>query len=53
MEELNESIEVNHEPMKTIPGNNSINSTPSYACQDKPNFVKALVSKINKLTLEN
>ena len=31
----------------------SNNSTPCYACQDKSNLVKALVSKINKLTLEN
>ena len=28
-------------------------STPCYACQDKSNLVKALVLKINKLTLEN
>ena len=53
MEELTEPVEVIHERMKTIPGNNSNTSTPCYACQDKPNFVKALVSKINKLTLEN
>ena len=50
MEELNESIEV-------IPGDYTYclpnNSTPCYACQDKSNLVKALASKINKLTLEN
>ena len=57
MEELNWPKEVIHEPIKIIPGGNthclSNNSTPCYACQDKSNLVKALVSKINKLTLEN
>ena len=57
MEELNESMEVIYEPIKIIPGDNtyclSNNSTPCYACQDKSNFVKALVSKTNKLNLEN
>ena len=57
MEELNESMEVIHEPMKIIPGGHTYclpnNSTPYYACQDKSNLVKALVSKINILTLEN
>ena len=57
MEELNEPMEFIHEPMKTIPRDHTYclpnNSTPCYACQDKSNFVKALVSKINKLTLEN
>ena len=48
MEELTEPVEVIHERRKTIPGNNSNTSTPCYACQDKPNFVKALVSKTNK-----
>ena len=57
MEELNEPMEIIHEPMKNIPGDYKYslpnNSTPSYAYQDKSNLVKALVSKINKLTLEN
>ena len=57
MEELNEPMEVIYEPMKTIPGDHTYcirnNSTPCYACQDKSIFVKALVSKISKLTLEN
>ena len=56
MEELNGSMEVIHEPMKIIPGDHTYclpnNSTPCYACHDKSNLVKALVSKINKLTLE-
>ena len=57
MEELNEPMEVIHEPVKIIPGDHTYcltnNSTPYYASQDKSNLVKALVSKINKLTLEN
>ena len=57
MEELNEPMEVIHKPMKIIPGDHTYclpnNSPPSYACQDKSNLVKALVSKISKLTLEN
>ena len=57
MEELNESMEVIHEPIKITPEDNtyclSNNSTPCYACQGKSNLVKALISKINKLTLEN
>ena len=57
MEELNESMEVIREPMKIIPGDHTYclpnNSTPCYACQDRSNLVKALVSKINKLPLEN
>ena len=57
MEELNEPMEVIHEPMKIIPGDYTCclpnNSTPCYAYQNKSNLVKALVSKINKLTLEN
>ena len=54
VEELNESMEVFHEPMKIIPGHHTYclpnNYTPCYACQDKSNRVKALV---NKLTLGN
>ena len=50
-------LDVIHEPMKIIPGDHTYclpnNSTPCYACQDKSNLVKALISKINKLTLEN
>ena len=53
MEELTKPMEVIHERMKTIPGNNSNASTPCYACQDKPNFVKALVSKTNKLIMNS
>ena len=57
MEERNESMEVIQEQIKIIPGDYTYclpnNSTPCYACQDKSNLVKALVSKINKLTLEN
>ena len=57
MEELNEPMEVIHEPVKIIPGDHTYcltnNSTPYYASQDKSNLVKALVSKINKLTFEN
>ena len=47
MEELHESLEVIHEPMKIIPGDHTYclpnNSTPCYACQDKSNLVKALL----------
>ena len=54
MMELNEPMEVVHEPMEIIPGDHTYclpnNSTTSYACQDKSNLVKALVSKINKST---
>ena len=50
-------MEVIHEPMKIIPGDHTYclpnNYTPCYACQEKSNLVKALASKINKLTLEN
>ena len=50
-------MEVIHEPMKIIPGDHtyclSKNSTRCYACQGKSNLVKALISKINKLALEN
>ena len=50
-------MEVIHEPMKIIPGDHTYclpnNSTHCYACQDKSNLVKALISKINKLNLEN
>ena len=57
MEELNEPMEIIHEPIKIIPRHPTYclpdNSTPCYVCQDKSNLVKALVSKINKLTLEN
>ena len=57
MEELNESTDVIHEPMIIIPGEHTYclpnNATPCYAYQDKSNLVKALVSKISKLTLEN
>ena len=53
----NVPMEVIHETMKTIPGDHIYclpnNSTPCYACQDESNLLKALVSKINKLTLEN
>ena len=53
----NESMEVIHESIEIIPGDHTYcltnNSTPCYACQEKSNLVKALVSKINKLTLEN
>ena len=56
MEELNEPIKVDHEPMKTTPGGHAYcmpnSSTPCYACQDKCNLVKAIFSKINKLFLE-
>ena len=44
-------LDVIHEPMKIIPGDHTYclpnNSTPCYACQDKSNLVKALISKIN------
>ena len=44
--ELNEPIEVIHEPMKVVPGDHTYclpnNSTPCYACQNKSNLVKAL-----------
>ena len=57
MEKLNEPMEFIHELMKKIPEDHAYclpnNCTPCYACQDKSNLVKALVSKINKLTLEN
>ena len=58
MEELNEPMKVIHEPMKIIPGDHTYclpnNYTPCYyACQDKSNLAKALVSKINELTLKN
>ena len=50
-------MEVIHEPMKIILGDHTYclpnNSTPCYACQEKSNLEKALVSKINKLNLEN
>ena len=53
MEELNEPMEGIHEPMKIIPGDHTYcltnNSSPCYACPDKSNIVKTLVSKINKL----
>ena len=56
MEELNEPMKVIHEPMKIIPRDHKYclpnNYTPCYACQDKSNLVEALLSKINKLTLE-
>ena len=56
LEELNEPMEVIHEPMKIIHGYHTYwlpnSSTPCYACQDKFNLLKALVSKKNKLTLE-
>ena len=46
-EELNEPMEVIHEPVKIIPGDHTYclpnNSTSCYACQDKSNLVKALV----------
>ena len=57
MDELNEPIDAIHETVKMIPGDHSYClpniTTPCYACQDKSNLVKALVSKISKLTLEN
>ena len=47
LEELNEPMQIIHEPMKTIPGDRTYclrnNSTSCYACQDKFNLVKALV----------
>ena len=50
-------MELIHEPVKTVPGDQTYclpnTSTPCYACQGKSNLVKALVSKINKLTLKN
>ena len=57
MEKLNGPMEVIHEPLKIIPGDHTYclanNFTPCYACQDKSNLMKALVSKVNKLNLEN
>ena len=57
VKELNEPMEVIHEPIQIIPGDHSFclpnNSTSCYTCQEKFNIVKALFSKINKLTLEN
>ena len=57
MEELNEPIEVIHEPMKLIPGHYTycLHNKCTTCCtyQDKSNHVKVLVSKINKLTLED
>ena len=57
IEELNKPMEVILEPMKVIPGGHLYcfpnNSTPCYACQDKSNLAKALVSKINKSTFES
>ena len=57
MEERNEPMEFIHEPMKIIPGDHTYclpnNYTPCCACQEKSNLVKALTSKISKLTLEN
>ena len=57
MEELNKPMKVILEPMKVIPGGHLYcfpnNSTSCYACQDKSNLVKALVSKINKSTFES
>ena len=57
MEELNEPMEVIHEPMKNIPGDHtyclSNSSTPCYVFQDKSNLVKAILSKTNELTLKN
>ena len=54
MEEVNEPMEIIHEPMKIIPGDHTYclpnNCTPCYACQDKFNLVKALVSKRSKLS---
>ena len=50
-------MEVIHEPMKIIPDDHTHflpnNSSPCQAFQDKSNFVKVPVSKINKLILEN
>ena len=46
MEELNEPMEIIHEPIKAILGDHTFclpnNSTPCYSCQDKSNLVKAL-----------
>ena len=57
MEEFNKPMKVIHEPLKNIPGDHRYclpnNSTPCYAFQEKSNLLKSLVSKINKLTLEN
>ena len=43
--------------MKIIPGGPTSrlpnSSTPCFTCQDEPNLVKALVSKMNKMSLEN
>ena len=56
MEEINEPMEVIHEPMKNTPGDHtyclSNSSTPCYVFQDKSNLVKAIFSKINELTLK-
>ena len=57
MEELNEPIKVNHEPIKPTLGGHAYcmpnSSTPCCVCQDKSNLVEAIFSKINKLFLEN
>ena len=57
MEEINQPMEFIDEPFKILHGDHTYcwpnNSTPCCACQDKSNLVKALVSKINKLTLAN
>ena len=57
IEKLNAPMEFINEPIKIILGDHTYcllnNSTPSYVCQEKSNLVKTLVSKINKLTLEN
>ena len=47
MEECNEPMEIIHEPMKIIPGDQRYclpyNYTPCYTCQNKSNLVRILV----------
>ena len=56
LEKPDEPMEVIHEPIKIIHVEHifclSNNSPPCYACQDKSNLVKALISKIIKLNLK-
>ena len=57
IKELHEPKKVIYEPVKIIPGYYtywlSNNSIPSCVCQDKSNIAKAIVAKINRLTLKN
>ena len=47
IEECNEPMEIIHEPMKIIPGDQTYclpyNYTPWYTCQNKSNLVRILV----------